>query len=108
MGCVTATTIGGFAYETHKHDPSWTCSWSTRHRRGRCRHCRRCRGTELHHEHERYGDYAVEVLVGYQHDAIHHDAEDADARLDGPPVPEHGQVRIGLELGIWLELGFGL
>jgi hypothetical protein len=110
MVCVTATTHRRFAYETPKHDPSWTCSWSARHRRGRGRDCRRCRGAELHHEHEQYDDYAASVLVGHHHDAIHHDAEDADtaAGLDGSPVPEHGQVRVGLELGIGLEFGLGL
>jgi hypothetical protein len=105
---VTATTHRRFAYEKQRHHPSRSRSWRSSHGRSRCRHRRRRRGTELHdeHVHQQRGDHAV-----HDDDAIdqHHAVDDATVRLFEPPVSEYGrQVRLGVQLGLWLELGLGL
>jgi hypothetical protein len=109
---IPAPTIGGFAYEKQRHHPSRSRRWRSGHGRSRCRHRRRRRGTELHDEyddpiHKQRGDHAVE----HHHDTVNDDTEDADsaAGIQRSSVPEHGrQVRLGLKLGFWLELRFGL
>lgn len=92
-----------FAYEKQRHHPSRSRRWRSGHRRSRCRHCRCCRGTELHDEHnysvhKQYGEHPVDD------DAVNHDTvndEDADsaAGIKWSPVPEHGK-QIRLKLGL--------
>jgi hypothetical protein len=114
---VTRTDHRRFAYEKQRHYPSRSRHWCSGDRRSCCRHCRRCRGTELHDErhdpvHKQYGDYPVDDnAVEHHHDTVNDDTEDADgaAGIHRSPVPEHGQqVWLGFKLGLWLELGFGL
>lgn len=108
-----------FAYETHKHDSSWSRRWGSGYGRS-CGRSRRRRGrAEFHDEHEpvhqQHCDHAIDDLVEYYHDAVDEDAEDgAAAGFVRSPVPEHGQIGVGLkfgirfEFGIWLEFWFSL
>ena len=111
---VLATTHRRFAYETHKHDQSRPRRWSSGYGRccGRYRRC--CRRAEFHDEHEpvhrQHCDHAIDDLdEPHHHDAIDEDAEgDATEGFVWSPVPEYGQIGVGVKLRIGLELGFGL
>lgn len=114
---VTATTHRRFAYEKQRHHPSRSRRWRFGHRRSRCRHRRRRRGTKLydqHHDpvHKQHSDHPIDDnAVKHHHDTVNDDTEDADsaAGIQRSPVPEHGQqVRLKLGLKLWFELGFGL
>jgi hypothetical protein len=114
---VTATTHRRFAYERQRHHPSRSRSWRSGDGRSRGRHRRRRRGTELHYNHDnpvhgQHGDHPVDdSAIEHHHGAVNDATKDADsaAGIQRSPVPEHGQqVRRGLKLGFWLELGFGL
>lgn len=106
-----------FAYEKQRHYPSRSRRWRSGHWRSRCRYRRRRGGAELHDEHydpvhKQRVEYPDDDTVEYHNDTVVDDAEDTDiaARICRSPLPEHGQqVRLGLlQLGLWLELGFGL
>jgi hypothetical protein len=94
---VTATTHRRFAYEKQRHHSSRSSRWRSGHRRSRCRHRRRCRGTELHDEHDdsvhkQYGDHPVDDNAVNPQDTVDDDTEDPDsaAGIQRSPVPEHG------------------
>jgi hypothetical protein len=105
-----------FAYDKQRHYPSRSRRRCAGHRRSRCRHSRRRRGAKLHDEHQsvhqQHGEYAGDDdTVEHHYDTVYHDAEDADlaAGIRRSPLPEHGrQVRLRVQLGLWLELGLGL
>lgn len=104
---VTRSHHRRFAYETHKHDPSRSRRRCSRHRRSSGRHCRRCRGAELHDEHEPVHHQCGNDAV-HDDNTVDYDAEDPvpAAGLHRSPLSEYGQVRF--ELGIRLELGLSL